>query len=361
VKGLTIALNCKLSRHCHWVSLPPLTTDFQARTRQFRTALGSFATGVTIVTTRNAAGEDIGLTANSFNSVSLDPPMVLWSLGRKSLSLPAFLESGYFAVHVLAADQEDLSVTFATRGADKFAGLAVTRGAGDIPLIPGCSALFQCKTAFHTEGGDHVIFVGEVQDFEHFSRPPLVFHSGRYAVTVEKPVASPPANREDPEPDSSFRQDFLISLLERAHFQLLLSLQRDLQSHRLNQDQWSVLSVLGTSGDCTVAELDRLLWFTGRRVTHQLLTSLAVGGFAHLEGGYDAHTGAYDPHARVTLTDTGKRVVLELVAAAKAVESDAERNLGYGEIQLLKKALRGIVRETEPSTPSPQMPAGYPE
>ena len=82
-----------------------MTADFQARTRQFRAALGSFASGVTIVTTRNAAGEDIGLTANSFDSVSLDPPMVLWSLARKSLSLPAFLECVYFAVHVLAATQ----------------------------------------------------------------------------------------------------------------------------------------------------------------------------------------------------------------------------------------------------------------
>ena len=104
---------------------------------------------MTIVTTRNAAGEDIGLTANSFNSVSLDPPMVLWSLARKSLSLPAFLESGYFAVHVLAATQEDLSLTFATRGANKFAGLPVTRGAGGIPLLPDCSAVFQCRTAFN--------------------------------------------------------------------------------------------------------------------------------------------------------------------------------------------------------------------
>src|SRR5882762_4947718 len=166
-----------------------MSADFQARTRQFRAALGSFATGVTIVTTRNAAGEDIGLTANSFNSVSLDPPMVLWSLARKSLSLPAFLESGYFAVHVLASAQEELSVTFATRGADKFAGLAVARGPGDIPILPGCSAVFQCRTAFNYEGGDHVIFVGEVEIFEHFNRPPLVFHSGRYAVTVERPAA----------------------------------------------------------------------------------------------------------------------------------------------------------------------------
>jgi 3-hydroxy-9,10-secoandrosta-1,3,5(10)-triene-9,17-dione monooxygenase reductase component len=331
-----------------------MTADFQARTRQFRAALGSFATGVTIVTTRSASGDDIGLTANSFNSVSLDPPMVLWSLARKSLSLPAFLESGFFAVHVLAATQEDLSVTFATRGANKFAGLEVARGAGGIPLIAGCSAVFQCKTAFNYEGGDHVIFVGEVQEFEHFNRPPLVFHSGRYAVAVEKPAATPAAPvREESEPDSSFSQDFLIYLLERAHFQLFLSLRRDLERHGLSEDQWFILSILGISDNRTVAELDRLLWYTGRRVTYERLASLTAGGFAILHG-------MYDPHARVTLTETGKRVVLELVAAAKAVESDAERNLGYGETQLLKKALRGIIRETDPGPPPLQSPT-YPE
>jgi 3-hydroxy-9,10-secoandrosta-1,3,5(10)-triene-9,17-dione monooxygenase reductase component len=330
-----------------------MSADFQARTRQFRAALGAFATGVTIVTTRNAAGEDIGLTANSFNSVSLDPPMVLWSLARKSLSLPAFLESGYFAVHVLAASQEDLSVTFATRGADKFADIAVTRGAGGIPLLPGCSALFQCKTAFNYEGGDHVIFVGEVQEFEHFNRPPLVFHSGRYAVAVEKPPAAAPPTREDSEPDSSFSQDFLIYLLQRAHFQLFLGLRRDLESHGLSEDQWFVLSILGISDNRTVAELDQLLWYTGRRVTYELLASLTASGFARLHG-------SYDPHARVLLTDAGKRVVLQLVAMAKAAESDAERNLGYGETQLLKKALRAIIRETDPGQP-PLMTSTHPE
>ena len=308
---------------------------------------------MTIVTTRNAAGEDIGLTANSFNSVSLDPPMVLWSLARKSLSLPAFLESGYFGVHVLAADQEDLSVTFATRGADKFADLKVARGAGGIPLIPGCSALFQCKTAFNYEGGDHVIFVGEVHEFEHFNRPPLVFHSGRYAVAVEKPAPSPPpTNKEEAEPDSSFSQDFLIYLLERAHFQLFLSLRRDLERHGLSEDQWFVLSILGICDSRTVAELDRLLWYTGRRVTYELLASLTAGGFARLHG-------VYDPHARVTLTETGRHVGLELVAVAKATESDAEQSLGYGETQLLKKALRGIIRETDPGPP-PLPPSMFP-
>src|SRR5436305_14988278 len=110
-----------------------MTADAPIRPRQFRNALGAFATGVTIVTTRSRAGEDIGLTANSFNSVSLEPRMVLWSLAKCSQSVPAFLESGDFAVHVLASSQEELSLTFGTRGADKFAGLGLERGTGGSP------------------------------------------------------------------------------------------------------------------------------------------------------------------------------------------------------------------------------------
>jgi DNA-binding MarR family transcriptional regulator len=278
--------------------------------------------------------------------------MVLWSLAKKSLSLPAFLESGNFAVHVLAATQEQLSLTFATRGANKFADLEIKRGHGDAPLLPGCSAIFQCRTAFNYEGGDHVIFVGAVESFEHFDRPPLVFHGGRYALAVEKPRAAEQTVAES-EPDSSFSQDFLIYLLGRAHFQLFLELRRDLERHGLNEDQWFVLSILAMSDDRTVAELDRMLWYTGKRVTYELLASLTASGFARL-------SGSYDPHARVVLSDSGKRIVLELVAVAKAAESDAERNLGYGETQLLKRALRSIIRDTDPGTP-PLLMTAFPE
>jgi 3-hydroxy-9,10-secoandrosta-1,3,5(10)-triene-9,17-dione monooxygenase reductase component len=322
-----------------------VTADAPISSRQFRNALGAFATGVTIVTTRNRSGEDIGLTANSFNSVSLEPPMVLWSLAKSSYSLPAFLESGYFAVHVLSSSQEDLSLTFATLGADKFGGLTLERGKNGIPLLAGCSARFQCRTAFNYEGGDHVIFIGEVEAFDHFNRPPLVFHSGRYAVTVERPAAPVPQEAETAEPDSSFSQDFLIYLLGRAHFQLFLELRLDLERHGLSEAQWFVLSILGIRDNRTVAELDQLLWYTGNRVTYELVAGLTATGFVLLQG-------SYDPHALVTLTEAGRRIVLQLVAVAKATESHAERNLGFGETQQLKKALRSIIRETDPGRPT---------
>jgi 3-hydroxy-9,10-secoandrosta-1,3,5(10)-triene-9,17-dione monooxygenase reductase component len=329
-----------------------MSDDRQGHARRFRSALGAFATGVTIVTTRDADGHDIGLTANSFNSVSLDPPMVLWSLAKSARSLPVFLAASHFAVHVLAADQEELSLRFATRGSEKFSGLDLERGPAQVPLLRGCSARFQCRTAFRHEGGDHVIFVGAVEAFDQSDRTPLLFHGGRYALAVQK-EAVPPTPQDSAEPDSSFSQDFLIYLLARAQFQLFLSLRRDLEQHGLSEVQWFVLSILGVSDDRSVAELDRLIWYTGHRVTYELLASLTAAGFADLRG-------SYDPQARVTLTDTGRRAVIELVAAAKAAEDHAERNLGTAEVRILKRALRTIIRETDPGAPPLLVPT-YPE
>jgi 3-hydroxy-9,10-secoandrosta-1,3,5(10)-triene-9,17-dione monooxygenase reductase component len=244
-------------------------------------------------------------------------------------------------VHVLSAAQEELSHTFATRGADKFSGLALERGRGEIPLLKGCSARFQCRTAVKYEGGDHVVFIGEVETFDHFDRPPLVFHGGRYAATVAKPRPAP--SSEAGEPDSSFSEDFLIFLAGRAHYQLFLGLKRDLERHGLSEWQWFVLSILGVRDNRSVADLDQILWRTGTHVTHELVAGLAAAGFAELHGGND-------PGARVTLTEAGRRVAIELAAAAKAIESHAERNLGFDEAQLLKQALRSIIRETDPGS-----------
>ena len=153
----------------------------------FRSALGSFATGVTIVTARDASGQPVGLTANSFNSVSLDPPMVLWSLSLQSGSLPVFREAESWAVHILAAGQQAMSDRFATPGVDKFAGLALSDGPEGAPLIEGCAARFGCRARFEYEGGDHAIFLGEVVDFDRREAEPLIYHGGQYGRIVRAP------------------------------------------------------------------------------------------------------------------------------------------------------------------------------
>lgn len=332
----------------------PLNTE--AQTRSFRVALGRFATGVTVVTTVDPSGRDVGVTANSFNSVSLEPPMVLWSLARKARSLDAFIRSEYFAVHVLSFSQAEVSARFARSGEDKFAGLPVARGLGGVPLLQGCSARFQCRRSFVHEGGDHLIIIGTVEAFDHADLAPLVFHGGSYAVAVEnKPVSEEQLLRE--EPGTSFSQDFLVYLLGRAHNQLFQRLRRDLDRHHLNEDEWFALSILGVAGHRTVAEIEGLLQHTGKHVTYELFARLAALGFVEVAGGHD-------PGANVILTDRGRETVVELVALAKAFEADAERSLGRGETLLLKSALRRIIRDSQPSevthmTPPPwQEPEG---
>lgn len=147
--------------------------------RALRSALGSFATGVTVMTTLRPDGSPVGLTVNSFASVSLDPPLVLWSLAARSPSLAAFRAAGHFGVNVLAADQQALCGRFARPAADKFAGVDWAPGACGVPLLAGCVATFECRSAFNNWGGDHVIFVGHVERFATAERPALLFHRGR--------------------------------------------------------------------------------------------------------------------------------------------------------------------------------------
>src|SRR5271155_3643349 len=126
--------------------------SFDFDSREFRSALGAFTTGVTVVTAVGPDGARVGVTANSFNSVSLDPPMILWSLAKSSRSLAVFEQAAYWAVHILAAHQDDLSNHFAKSGADKFAGLDTETGAGGVPLLKDYATRLQCKTAFMYEG-----------------------------------------------------------------------------------------------------------------------------------------------------------------------------------------------------------------
>nr|WP_310737565.1 flavin reductase family protein [Inhella gelatinilytica] len=149
--------------------------------QSLRAALGLFATGVTIVTARGADGRLVGLTANSFNSVSLEPPRVLWSLSQRAGSLPVFAQGSHYAIHILAAEQIELAQRFATRDIDRFAGLTFDEGAGGVPLIPGCAAVFECANRSQYEEGDHILFVGEVERCTHrLGAQPLIFHGGRY-------------------------------------------------------------------------------------------------------------------------------------------------------------------------------------
>jgi flavin reductase (DIM6/NTAB) family NADH-FMN oxidoreductase RutF len=148
---------------------------------EFRSALGMFATGVTIVTARAANGRLVGLTANSFNSVSLQPPLVLWSLSHAAASMAVFSSGSHYAINILAADQQELARRFAMKDVDRWTGVQFTEGAGGAPLLTGAAATFECFNRSRYQEGDHVIFVGEVENCSHRAgASPLLFHGGKY-------------------------------------------------------------------------------------------------------------------------------------------------------------------------------------
>jgi flavin reductase (DIM6/NTAB) family NADH-FMN oxidoreductase RutF len=149
--------------------------------RDLRNALGTFATGVTIVTTNGPGGTPIGLTCNSFSSVSLSPALVLWSLSLRSPNLNRFLQAPNFAINVLAAEQQAISRRFAQPIANKFDGVRYTQGKLGLPLIFDAAAHLECRNETRYYSGDHVIFIGHVLHYSYRDCPPLLFHRGRYA------------------------------------------------------------------------------------------------------------------------------------------------------------------------------------
>src|ERR1044072_1773508 len=152
--------------------------------RDFRNALGTFATGVTIVTAMAADGKPYGVTCNSFASVSLNPPLVLWSLGMFSQGLTIFQNASHFTVNVLGVSQQSLALQFAKSSGDKFAGVSWTPGLGNAPVLADSVATFQCRAVNRYYGGDHIIFLGAVEAYAYNLREPLLFARGGFAQFV---------------------------------------------------------------------------------------------------------------------------------------------------------------------------------
>lgn len=148
--------------------------------RELRKTLACFPTGVTVVTAVAPNGEYVGLTVNSFNSLSLDPPLVLWSLMSSSRSMAAFERATHFAVNILAEGQVEISRLFSSKATRKFAGLELKPGIGGAPLIAGCAAYIECRSHSKQRGGDHTLFIGEVERHRASSKQPLVFVHGHY-------------------------------------------------------------------------------------------------------------------------------------------------------------------------------------
>lgn len=312
------------------------TFDNQA----FRQALGSFTTGVTIITATAPDGTPIGLTANSFNSVSLDPPMVLWSLAKSSLSVDAFNEAEHWNVHVLSQHQQDLSNKFAARGEDKFKGITLDDGISSAPLIPDCSARFQCRNMVTHDGGDHLIFIGEVLDFDQKTLPPLVFQQGQYAMTARKPWEEVNLSSEPTAPQCSYNEDLLGYLLGRAHFQMLYRMRKVFDEMALEDSHFFALSVLNIQQQLTLEQINTHLDYTGHSLSDTDIVFLKKQDLIEQVEGDN-----------FKLTNAGRDASIHHIAQAKAIEEEIIAELGAGDVMALKLMLKRLIHKTDPGLP----------
>ena len=266
--------------------------------------------------------------------------MVLWSLAKTSLSLDAFNEAIHWNVHVLSQDQQDLSNTFASRGENKFQGIALDKGISDAPLIPNCSARFQCKNIVTHDGGDHLIYIGEVLSFDQQTLPPLVFQQGQYAMTARKPWEGVALSSEPSSPQCSYNEDLLGYLLGRSHFQMLFRMRKVFDEQAHEDSHFFALSVLNIQSRLTLEQLNDHIEYTGHSLADSDIEFLINQDLIEILD---------DEHYQ--LTDHGRETSLVHIAQAKAIEEELIEKLGVGDVMALKLLLKRLITSTDPGLP----------
>ncbi|MDI6029144.1 flavin reductase [Corticibacterium sp. UT-5YL-CI-8] len=261
--------------------------------KSFRRTLGQFATGVTAVTTTTSAGP-IGVTANSFSSLSLDPPLVLWSIARTSRSFEAFRQSSHFAVSILAEDQMAVSQTLSSSSEDKFGSLGWSKGVDGVPIITGALATVECATETLHDGGDHIILVGRVLRHRRFTGKPLLYAQGQYGVVDEHPAFRAASALSAPaEHASSLSEQPLTTLLYLAHHYSSAAFDRHRREENISLAQSRILSQLKRQPRLSSRSLSNQIYLTQEKVDEALdrltqhgeVTSDAEGLFSLTESG----------------------------------------------------------------------------
>lgn len=300
--------------------------------RAFRQSLGQFATGVAIVTA-HAKGQSVGVTVNSFSSVSLDPPLVLWSIAKTSQSHPIFAVAQHFVVHVLTADQMELASRFARSGPEKFAGLESVAGPGGAPLLDGCAAVFECETGARHEAGDHTILIGRVQSYRHQDTPLLLFAKGRYGLGIEHPdlPTQSDAKAYASLPNGTEKPEMMIGLLRNALLHYSGAFQRDREEAGLTIDQGRVLLALERQPGIDIDTIARrcFLSFEETEITLRKLVRL---GYAALH-----------PNDTAVLLPSGSERLEELRKRAFAFEAQQFAEFPAHEVAIVKRFLKRII------------------
>lgn len=306
------------------------TGDPRLEADGFRRTLGEFATGVTVITT-SVDGVLYGVTSNSFASVSLNPPLVLWSIRRESKSFTAFEACTHFAVNVLADDQIALSQRFARSGPDKFRDLPFREGAGGAPLLEGLAASFECVRSRTYEGGDHLILLGEVSAFSRHDRQPLLFAKGRYAVTADHPETRLPMQAGLP--GQAGHEEVLSNLMVRAYSAIAgqLEKERKVAGLGLTLMQARLLRAAAANPDSTLGALLPEL-FLDFNASQNVLGSLIDLGLV-----------ALTPDKRVSLTEAGQSRLKAIVQHARASEVMLFKAISESELSMVKSVLGRII------------------
>ncbi|HSV47386.1 MAG TPA: flavin reductase [Ramlibacter sp.] len=297
--------------------------------RAFRRCLAQFGTGVTVITAQ--AGEQrAGVTVNSFSSLSLDPPLILWAIHRESKSRAVFEAATHFAVNVLASDQIEVSRCFATPADDKFARVPWTRGEWGTPMLDNVLATFECESEARHDGGDHVLMVGRVKRFSRFERQPLLFVQGRYGVAVDHPglKATPEAPAAEPAEGTA-----LMVLLLIAYQTMSEKFEERRRAEGLTLAQSRVLAVLSQSpSGLPMAELVRRAYL-GARDAEDAVADLADRSFVQ--------QGA---NQKLQLTARGGECREAIMRHLHDFDVEQTRGFSGEEVESVRRVLTHVIR-----------------
>ncbi len=295
------------------------TIDSQA----LRRCLGHFATGVAVVTTRQK-GVDRGITVNSFTSLSMHPPLVLWCLARTSRSYSAFTESDYFIINVLSADQVTVSNRFAFREGEHFPGdVPFSRAVADVPLLDGCCAHFQCRKTVEFDGGDHVGLIGEVIAFSGSDRPGLVYNRGQYAIADSHPSAIVDSPDHPPE---GFLDSTVRPALERITRRFEAYFDNELRDAGINSKESRVIGLLLASDALEAEQIANLTLVSGSSLI-ETLESLTTKGLITKN------------QARYSLTARGATLASSLSEKLRSYRANTLGPIADSEAQDLQRTL----------------------
>jgi flavin reductase (DIM6/NTAB) family NADH-FMN oxidoreductase RutF/DNA-binding MarR family transcriptional regulator len=311
--------------------------------RELRNCLGEFTTGVTVITCSTEEGVPVGVTANSFSALSLEPPLVLWSLAKKSGSLALFNAHGYFAVNILSNEQQHCALAFSRPSADRFEDVEFEFGSQRLPLLKNCLAHFSCKVTQALDQGDHVLFIGEVLEFTQSQKLsdapklPLVFSRGKFADLAPEAIVATSAVQTESSHTAIFYKDYLPYLLARAASDSASHFHARLKTYGLNMLAWRVLASLSDGIAWTVNDLCKVS-IAKQPTISKLLDRLEEQRL--IKRNIDTVDAR---KVLVTLTKSGIAKIKPVIAEAQGYGESLSGKFTEGELNALKVTLKKLI------------------